>query len=34
MSGILQAEVDDAFPVKLLRTMRGVGYCLTDEAAT
>ncbi len=30
----LRAKVDDAFPVKLLRTMRGVGYCLTDEATT
>ena len=29
----LREKVDDAFPVKLLRTMRGVGYCLTDEAA-
>jgi DNA-binding response OmpR family regulator len=30
----LRAKVDDAFPVKLLRTTRGVGYCLTDEATT
>jgi two-component system copper resistance phosphate regulon response regulator CusR len=30
----LRAKVDDAFPVKLLRTMRGVGYSLTDEAST
>jgi heavy metal response regulator len=30
----LRAKVDDAFPVKLLRTMRGVGYCLSDEATT
>jgi two-component system copper resistance phosphate regulon response regulator CusR len=28
----LRAKVDDAFPVKLLRTMRGVGYSLSDEA--
>lgn len=27
----LRAKVDDAFPVKLLRTMRGVGYSLSDE---
>lgn len=27
----LRAKVDDASPVKLLRTMRGVGYCLSDE---
>lgn len=30
----LRAKVDDAFPVKLLRTMRGVGYSLSDEATT
>ena len=27
----LRAKVDDAFPVKLLRTVRGVGYSLSDE---
>ncbi len=30
----LRAKVDDAYPVKLLRTMRGVGYTLSDEATT
>jgi two-component system copper resistance phosphate regulon response regulator CusR len=30
----LRAKVDDAFPVKLLHTMRGVGYSLSDEAAS
>jgi two-component system copper resistance phosphate regulon response regulator CusR len=30
----LRAKVDDAFSVKLLRTMRGVGYSLSDEVAT
>jgi DNA-binding response OmpR family regulator len=30
----LRAKVDDAYPVKLLRTMRGVGYCLSDEVTT
>jgi len=30
----LRAKVDDAFSVKLLRTMRGVGYSLSDEAAS
>ena len=29
----LRAKVDDAHPVKLLRTMRGVGYSLSDEVA-
>jgi len=29
----LRAKVDDAFPVKLLRTVRGVGYSLSDEVA-
>jgi len=28
----LREKVDDAFPVKLLRTVRGVGYSLNDEA--
>jgi hypothetical protein len=27
----LRAKVDDAFPNKLLRTVRGVGYSLSDE---
>ena len=30
----LRAKVDDAYPVKLLRTMRGVGYSLSDEGTT
>ncbi|HXB60986.1 MAG TPA: response regulator transcription factor [Candidatus Acidoferrales bacterium] len=30
----LRAKVDDAFPVKLLHTVRGVGYSLSDDAAT
>jgi DNA-binding response OmpR family regulator len=30
----LREKVDDAFPVKLLHTMRGVGYSLSDEAQT
>ncbi len=30
----LRAKVDDAYPVKLLRTMRGVGYSLSDEATS
>jgi len=30
----LRAKVDDPFPVKLLRTVRGVGYCLTDGVQT
>jgi two-component system copper resistance phosphate regulon response regulator CusR len=29
----LRAKVDDAFSVKLLHTVRGVGYSLNDEAA-
>ncbi|HSY43413.1 MAG TPA: response regulator transcription factor [Candidatus Acidoferrum sp.] len=29
----LRAKVDDAFPVKLLHTVRGVGYSLSDEAS-
>ncbi len=29
----LRAKVDDAFPIKLLRTVRGVGYSLTHEPA-
>lgn len=28
----LRSKVDDPFPVKLIRTVRGVGYCITDEA--
>lgn len=27
----LREKVDDAFPTKLIRTVRGMGYCLTDE---
>jgi len=30
----LRAKVDDPFPAKLLRTVRGVGYCLTDGVHT
>src|SRR5271166_2673189 len=30
----LRAKVDDPFPVKLLRTVRGVGYSLNDETQT
>ncbi len=30
----LRAKVDDPFPVKLIRTVRGVGYGLTDESAS
>ena len=30
----LRTKVDDAFPVKLLRTVRGVGYSLNDETQT
>jgi len=30
----LRAKVDDPFPAKLLRTVRGVGYSLTDGAQT
>ena len=29
----LRAKVDDPWPVKLLRTVRGVGYCLSDGVA-
>jgi two-component system copper resistance phosphate regulon response regulator CusR len=29
----LREKIDEPFPAKLLRTVRGVGYCLTDEAA-
>ena len=25
-------KVDDAYPHKLIRTVRGVGYCVSDEA--
>lgn len=28
----LRAKVDDPFPVKLIQTIRGAGYCLSDEA--
>jgi DNA-binding response OmpR family regulator len=28
----LREKVDDSFPTKLIRTVRGMGYCLTDEA--
>jgi two-component system copper resistance phosphate regulon response regulator CusR len=27
----LRAKVDDPFPTKLIRTVRGMGYCLSDE---
>jgi two-component system copper resistance phosphate regulon response regulator CusR len=30
----LREKLDDAFPVKLLRTVRGVGYSLSDETQT
>ena len=30
----LREKVDDAFPVKLLHTVRGVGYSLNDETQT
>jgi len=30
----LRSKVDDAFPVKLLHTIRGVGYSLNDEAGS
>src|SRR5580658_8799790 len=30
----LREKVDDAHQLKLLRTVRGVGYCLSDETAT
>jgi DNA-binding winged helix-turn-helix (wHTH) protein len=29
----LRAKVDDPFPTKLIRTVRGVGYVLDDPAA-
>jgi two-component system copper resistance phosphate regulon response regulator CusR len=28
----LREKVDDAFHTKLIRTVRGMGYCLSDEA--
>jgi two-component system copper resistance phosphate regulon response regulator CusR len=28
----LRSKVDDPFPAKLIRTVRGVGYCITDDA--
>ena len=30
----LREKVDDAFPMKLIRTVRGMGYCLSDEVET
>lgn len=30
----LREKVDDAFPKKLIRTVRGMGYCLSDEGET
>ncbi len=27
----LRAKIDDPFPTKLIRTVRGMGYCLSDE---
>jgi DNA-binding response OmpR family regulator len=30
----LRAKIDDPFPVKLIRTVRGAGYRLADEATT
>jgi two-component system copper resistance phosphate regulon response regulator CusR len=30
----LREKVDDAFPTKLIRTVRGMGYCLSDELET
>jgi two-component system copper resistance phosphate regulon response regulator CusR len=27
----LREKIDEPYPLKLLRTVRGVGYCLTDE---
>lgn len=27
----LRSKVDDPFPTKLIRTVRGAGYCITDE---
>ena len=29
----LRAKVDDAHPVKLIRTVRGMGYSMSDEGA-
>jgi two-component system copper resistance phosphate regulon response regulator CusR len=29
----LRAKVDDPFPTRLIHTVRGVGYSLTEEAA-
>jgi len=28
----LRSKIDDAYPRKLIRTVRGVGYCVSDEA--
>jgi two-component system copper resistance phosphate regulon response regulator CusR len=28
----LRGKIDDAYPRKLIRTVRGVGYCVSDEA--
>jgi DNA-binding response OmpR family regulator len=28
----LREKIDDAFPVKLIRTVRGVGYSLSDDS--
>jgi two-component system copper resistance phosphate regulon response regulator CusR len=30
----LREKVDDTFPTKLIRTVRGMGYCLSDEVET
>jgi two-component system copper resistance phosphate regulon response regulator CusR len=30
----LRSKVDDPFPTKLIRTVRGVGYCLSEEGTT
>jgi DNA-binding response OmpR family regulator len=30
----LRAKVDDPFPAKLIRTVRGMGYCLSDRVET
>jgi two-component system copper resistance phosphate regulon response regulator CusR len=30
----LREKVDDAFPMKLIRTVRGMGYCLSDDVET
>jgi DNA-binding response OmpR family regulator len=29
----LRTKIDDPFPVKLIRTVRGVGYGLTESSA-